>query len=412
VGKILSSGNHLLQLINHVLEMSKIEAGRMVLSDEPFDLHEAIGDVVAMMRPHVENKGLALSIEGVSALPRHVRSDVSRLRQILLNLLGNAVKFTDEGRVELRVRASETSHGIVLHFEVEDTGIGISPEDQARVFEPFEQMERGVASRGGTGLGVPISRELAVLMGGHLTLKSELGKGTTFVLQVLVQQSSFSEASRSRKRRGRVVGLADGERPPRILVVDDQEDNRSVLSELLSSVGVEVSDAVDGREAVDQFGRVNPDLVFMDVKMPVMDGVEASAQIRSHPRGAAVPIVMLSASVLNDDRSSVLQGGGTEFIPKPFREAEIWEALERNLGVRFLRMDTLRPPGASLAPTRGDVSKLGTDFVSRLREAVELGDIDRASELLRSVETTHADVVHGLRERLDGFDLEGLLDRL
>jgi CheY-like chemotaxis protein len=197
----------------------------------------------------------------------------------------------------------------------------------------------------------------------------------------------------------------------RVLVVDDQEDNRRVLAELLSSDGLEVVSAANGREALELFERARPDLVFMDVKMPVMDGVEATARIREHPLGRDLPIILLSASVFEDERSSVLGTGATAFLAKPIREAEVWAALGHHLGPG-LDAAPDEAAGQVRAPSRAEVTRLGSELVRALRAALELGDIDRASELLQGAEPEHPEVVAALRARLDAFDLDGLLDRL
>ena len=407
IGKILSSGYHLLELINNVLEMSKIEAGRAVVSAATFDLPATLASVDAMVRGAIEEKGVRFEIEGVERLPRHVRSDAGKIRQILLNLLGNAAKFTHSGTVTLRA-ASDGLDPIVLHFEVQDTGVGIAEEELERVFQPFEQTRSGLGSATGTGLGASISRDFARLLGGELTVKSEVGVGTTFTCQLRVQPGSEAEV-RGTAHQGYVEGLAPGQRSPTILVVDDEENNRALLRDLLGKASIVVVEAVDGAQAVELYAARQPDLVLMDVKMPVMDGVEATRKIRATELGARVPIVMLSASVLGEHRADVLEAGGNEFIGKPFMADVIWSALERHLGLVLVRSApaSLRAPAAR-EPDAREVSALGADTLQALRDAVELGYVGRIPAILASVGTEHRHVVAYLLKLAENLEVDAL----
>jgi signal transduction histidine kinase/FixJ family two-component response regulator len=409
LSKILVSGYHLLGLINNVLEMSKIEAGRMQVNSGVFDLHTAIEDVCSMVRRGIEDKGVRFEVEGASDLPRYVRSDAAKLRQILINLLGNAAKFTRKGAVVLRARARTEGSKVGLHFEVQDTGLGIAADELERVFEPFAQTRSGVAATTGTGLGAAISRDFARLLGGDLTVQSRLGAGTTFTLEIAVELGRSEDLERGVESLDRVVGLVPGQTKPAVLVVDDEENNRALLDELLAPAGIEVIQAADGLDAVEQFVRKQPDLVFMDVKMPVLDGVEATRRIRALERGAAVPIVMLSASVFHDDRASVLSTGGTEFIAKPFTEATIWSAVERHLGVELIRQRTGSAGDVEVAaPTPEQVAALGSDVLRALREAVDLGYVGRVPTILASVGAEHQRTVSSLSRLAAELEIETL----
>ena len=410
VGKILASGEHLLELVNNVLDMSKIEAGRMELRCAPFDLHEAIRDVDAMIRVRAENKALRLEIAGVSSLPRYVRSDVAKFRQMLLNLLGNAVKFTSAGQVSLRVESCASARGAFLTLTVADTGMGIAADELHRVFEPFGQTESGIASRSGTGLGMPITRDFARMLGGDLSVTSVPGQGTTFVLTLDLELAAFSELVHRSSSRAGPVRLTPGKPAPKILVVDDEEDNRVVLAELLSGAGLTVITAVDGLDALDRFDADRPDFVFMDVKMPRMDGIEAIRRMRQRPNGATVPIVALSASVYEQESGLVLGQGASGFIAKPFHEERIWEVLGGELGLPFAALagDGETAAGSS-EPSDADVAALGAESLSALRAALENGDIDQAGELLSSLAAHHGLVVSAFRRRLDAFDIAGAL---
>jgi two-component system sensor histidine kinase/response regulator len=362
-----------------------------------------------MIRVRAESKSLQLEIEGVAGLPRYVRSDVAKFRQMLLNLLGNAVKFTREGRVSLRAESRPSERGALLTLTVEDTGVGIAADELDRVFEPFGQTESGLASRSGTGLGMPITRDFARMLGGDLTVASVLGRGTTFVLTLDVRLGAFSELVHRSSPRAGPVQLVPGQPAPKILVVDDEEDNRVVLAELLASAGLAVVVAVDGLDALERFVAEKPDFVFMDVKMPRMDGIEAIRRIRERPDGAKVPIVALSASVYEQESGPVLSQGANAFVAKPFHEQRIWEVLEAELGVSFAVQSGEGEGPALRELGRDDVAALGAESLAALRVALENGDVDRAGELLSALGERHAKVVSAFRRRLAEFDIQGAL---
>jgi CheY-like chemotaxis protein len=332
------------------------------------------------------------------------------LRQILFNVVGNAVKFTPHGTITVRMAAHELGDRWRLEFSVEDTGVGIASNELSRVFEPFEQTGSGVAAGTGTGLGVPISREIARCLGGDLRIRSELGMGTVVDVDVVVEASSWAEVSGGKVDSRRVVPLSAGATRPVILVVDDQEDNRLVLEELLTSVGFGVQNASDGQSAIDSFREARPDFVFMDLKMPGIGGAEAARRIRLLDGGATVPIVILSASVFDAEQVSKDTLGCDAFIRKPFREQEIWDVLERHLGIELSFKSSNR--SVELDPEEVDLSHLGQESRLELRAALEQGDLDRAAELLDALDAGHSTVVQSLRRQLTSFDLDGLLARL
>ena len=409
LAKMLASGQHLLALINNVLEMSKIEAGRMVLSAAAFDLHAAIADVDAMVRHGIEHKGLTFAIECAPALPRYVRGDAPKLRQVLLNLLGNATKFTHHGGVSLRAGAQLDGRQLILRCEVQDSGEGIAAEELAQVFEPFEQSASGLRAQTGTGLGVPISRTIARMMGGDLTVRSAVGVGTTFVLEARMELASVAEVPPGVRQDERVVGLAPGQKTPRVLVVDDEPDNRLALSELLQGVGIEVVEAENGAVAVQCCAELALDLVFMDMKMPVLDGLEATRRIRAGVRGAQLPIVMLSASVLDGERASALRTQADAFIAKPFSAAQIWRALEQYAAVVLLREGSPASDGSTAPLTRAQVAALGPVTVSALRDALETGYLDRVPAVLAGAGQEHAPVVAAVSKLAADFEIETLI---
>ena len=314
LGIINRSGEHLLALINDVLEMSKIEAGRVTLQEKSFDLYHLLDSLEEMFGLRAKDRGLALSFERAENVPQYVRTDEGKLRQVLSNLLGNAVKFTQEGGITLRVGSGEygvrtstllaTSYSI-LHFEVQDTGPGIAPEELATVFDPFVQATSGQRSQEGTGLGLSISRQFVRLMGGDLTVSSELGQGSLFKFDVQVGLADAAKVQAARPTR-RVLGLEPNQAIYRLLVAEDKETNRQLLVKLLKSLGFEVQEAVNGQEAIEVWERWEPHLIWMDMRMPVMDGHRATRWIKATPKGQATVIIALTATAFEEDREKIL----------------------------------------------------------------------------------------------------------
>ncbi len=340
------SGMHLLTLINDVLEMSKIEAGRTVLVEQNFDLQRMLGELETMFSLRAADKCLTLRFQCAADVPRYIRTDERKLRQVLINLLGNAVKFTKEGSVALRVaRVAAANDTQVLRFQVEDTGPGIRAEDLQQIFNPFVQTPGGPEFTEGTGLGLPISREFVHLMGGEITVESHAGEGSCFTFEVRAGLVEIYEAGEEIAPR-EVLSLQPGQQAPdggpyRLLVVEDREANRQLLVKLLTSLGAPpqgfvVREAVNGVEAVEIWETWRPHLVWMDMRMPVMDGYEATRRIKAAPGGQETIIIALTASAFEEDRVEMLDWGCDDFVRKPFRNAEVFDKLAQHLGVRYI----------------------------------------------------------------------------
>ncbi|MET0106535.1 MAG: transporter substrate-binding domain-containing protein, partial [Sedimenticola sp.] len=304
------SGHHLLQLINDVLDMSKIEAGKIGLEMENIDLGALIRDVLDMMRERAEQKGLQLIFDQSSDFPRFVRGDGPKIRQILINLLSNGIKFTDFGGVTLRLKAKNGVPGqITLQGEVQDSGQGIAPEDMDRIFLPFEQLVSS-AEQKGTGLGLAITRQFVELMDGEISAQSRPGKGSTFSFHIQVEPGSEEEAFVSEQRESsRVIGLAEPVQEWRILIAEDQPENQALLQQLLKQVGFRVRVAEDGKKAVQIYQQWHPHFIWMDRRMPRMDGLAATRKIRQLPGGDKVIIAALTASVFLEQRNEVMEAG-------------------------------------------------------------------------------------------------------
>jgi signal transduction histidine kinase/DNA-binding response OmpR family regulator len=329
------SGEHLLTLINDVLDVAKIEAGRMAIATAPCDLSMLVRNVADMMRARAEQKQLKLLVLEAPGFSWLVNADAPKLRQILINLLGNAIKFTAEGSITLRLDAQNgaSADRVSVGFEVEDTGVGIPPEDQARVFNAFEQAAN-TGSQRGTGLGLAITKQFVALMGGAIELESARSKGSRFRVTIPFEIARDAPA-KAAERIGKVVGLEPGQPEYRILIAEDHEESRAMLERTLRGAGFRVRTAEDGAAAVELFSDWQPHFVFMDLGMPVIGGIEAVERIRQLPGGAEARIAAVTASVFESECERVLASGMQDFVRKPYRPEEVFDCLARHLDLRF-----------------------------------------------------------------------------
>jgi PAS domain S-box-containing protein len=429
LGIINRSGEHLLALINDVLEMSKIEAGRVTLQETGFDLYGLLDTLEEMFKLRAEEKGLRLGLRRAGDVPRYIVADEGKLRQVLSNLLGNAVKFTREGGVVLRTSVLSPSVPCppgreILRFEVEDTGPGIAPEDLEVIFEPFVQAagedDRVPArAREGTGLGLSISRQFVRLMGGDITASSELGQGSLFQFEVQVGVAAAARAAAAGPGR-RVVALAPDQRaadgrPYRLLVVEDKETNRRLLVQLLESLGFEVEEAANGQEALEAWARWQPHLIWMDMRMPVMDGHEATQQIKALPKGHDTVIIALTATAFEEDREQILLEGCDDFIRKPFRKEEIWDMLTKHLGVCFLfeeepaPLPPAKPEEPAPLPSVEAPAGLPTGWLTDLQQATTRGDLPLVLSLIDQIRGQDAALADALAELAENYGYRTIL---
>ncbi|MFP5208752.1 MAG: PAS domain S-box protein [Acidobacteriota bacterium] len=411
------SGEHLLALINDILEMSKIEAGRTVVNPVAFNLHDLIDDLAMMFKIRTQQKNLLFTVEMADDLPRFVLADVGKLRQILINLLGNAVKFTAQGGIALRMAAKKgDADSLRLITEVEDTGAGIAPEDLGKIFEYFEQAEAGVASESGTGLGLAISREFVRLMGGDITFTSQIGKGTLFHFEIDAREFA-GEIEKSARPSRRVFVLRPGQPTQRILVVDDKEENRRFVREMLQSAGFATREACNGLEAVKLFEEWQPNLILMDVRMPVMDGYEATRLIKATEKGYSTPIIAVSASVFDENREQVRQTGADDFIGKPFKQDELFQKLSHWLHIEYLDTeeeveDAGQIQTGAIDLTAASLSQLPQHLLDEMREALAGGYQDRLLTLIDQAESQDEQLARALRNLAIEFQYEKLFDLL
>ena len=431
VGIISRSGEHLLTLINNVLDLSKIEAGRTTLNQKNFDLHRLLNDVGDMFQFKAEEKGLQMSVEYSPDLPRYIHTDAVKLRQVLINLINNGLKFTEQGGVSLSVTrignrergmgnsdSSESNsipnsefripNSLTLHFAVEDTGAGIPPEDMETLFEAFVQTETGKQAQEGTGLGLPISRKFVRLMGGEMHVTSEVGEGTTFAFEIQTVEVEPAQIEENQPQR-RVLALEPGQPRYRILIVDDKPINRQLLVKLLNPLGFELREATNGREAVEVWDEFQPHLIWMDMRMPVMDGYEATQAIKSTTKGQATAVIALTASVLEEERAVVLSAGCNDFMRKPFKEADIFEAMHKHIGVRYI-YDEPTETGSSQSP--GDLQKaldsanlatLPSSLLKNLESAASFAEITKIDGYIDEIRQHDETVANALAALAQDF---------
>lgn len=410
---ISRSGRHLLSLINDVLVMSRIEAGRIVLDNRVFNLGAVVEDVAAMFRVRAQAKSLNFTVAGLESLPAWALGDEGKIRQILVNLLGNAVKFTQRGGVTLRVGAEPDDDGAFwLTAIVEDTGPGIAAEELSVLFKEFEQAAAGRRMQTGTGLGLAISRDFAQLMGGEITVRSEVDQGSTFILRAPLLIADAPDAPVARV--GPVVGLAPGVAPPTVLVADDVPANRHWLRDALAGLGLSAVEAADGQEAVDRWMETRCPIVLMDMRMPRMNGREAIARIRSEEGGGEVTILALTAAMFEEDRQALLQAGATDVLVKPISLDDLYERLERLAGVRFLRGGSGEDDADAAVEGAVEVihTRLPAELAAELRAAALAGNSALLADLLGTMGPEHAADAALMGTMVERYDYDGILRSL
>lgn len=406
------SGEYLLTLINDILEIAKIESGKLQLQIAPFDLGAMIRDIQEMMRVRAEQKGLWLVFDQSSEFPRYIKGDEARLRQILINLVGNAVKFTEKGGVTIRmgVKTNARSH---LLIDVEDTGPGIDLEDQQRLFRPFVQLSRD-SMKGGTGLGLTIARQFAQLMGGDIALFSEPSKGSLFQVNLPLSLADEDEVRRmSKDIHGEVVGIVPGQKSYRILIVEDQYENQLLLVQLMEQIGFETRTADNGEQAIQIFQNWHPDLIWMDRTMPIMDGIEATKEIRKLPGGDKVKIVAVTASAFVEQQPVLLEAGMDDMLYKPYRFNEIYECMARQLGIQFLyRSPEADDKAEPKILTSKQLSVLPEHLRTALKEALISLNRQHIDEIMAQIGDIDGGLQATLMRLVDDFNYPQILDIL
>ncbi len=421
------SGTHLLGLINDVLEMSKIEAGRATLNIGKFDLHQLLKGVEDMFRLKAEEKGLRLAFFLAEDVPHYIQADEGKLRQVLINLLGNAVKFTPAGSVILRVNRAESKYDSppppLLHFEVEDTGPGIAPDETETLFDAFVQTETGRQSMEGTGLGLPISQQFVRMMGGEITAVSPVsalqsgvqatGKtrpGALFKFDIKTRPANNADLQPTEERR-QVVGLKPGQPAYRLLIVEDRWENQQLLIKLLEPLGFKIKVANNGIEGVETWQKWKPHLVWMDMRMPEMDGYEATKRIKETSQGQKTVIIALTASAMEWQRTNMLTVGCDGYIRKPFRTSEIFGAMAEFLGIQYIYKEEKEGKAATsarekrdqLARITAELAQLPPKWVSDLQQAVIEINLDRVNNIIEQIAQENQHLAQTLDELAQNF---------
>ncbi len=404
------SGSYLLSLINNILDLSKIEADKTTLNIQDFSIHSLLNELREMIQLRANKAGLSLVFDCSSEVPPYICADDIKLQQILINLLSNAIKFTQQGEIILKVGCSSPSISpLRLHFSVQDSGVGITPEELPKIFEPFNQAEAGRELQEGTGLGLTISRKFVQLMGGEILVTSELGKGTTFQFQIPVQQGQGLVEPKVTNHQ-KILGLAPGQPQYKILVVDDIEVNRKLLVKILSPLGFQVQEAKNGKEAIALWESWQPQLIWMDLRMPIMDGYTATKQIRANTQGGKTIIIALTADVRQDNRATVLAAGCDDFYTKPFKEETIFAALSQHLGVGYIYAEE---PATSLelerVLTTGDFASMPPEWLQRVYEACLVGNFDLVIELTTEIPASASFFAKALEELADQCQSEAIV---
>jgi signal transduction histidine kinase/DNA-binding response OmpR family regulator len=411
---INQSGEHLLGLINDVLDMAKIEAGQTTAENTVIDIHKMMQNIAELLRQRAEAKGLTLILEMAEKLPNIVLADEGKLRQVVINLIGNAIKFTQQGGVTLCLasRPLNESSRFILIIEVEDSGDGIAEKDQQNIFEPFVQLKK--SDQKGTGLGLSITRQFVELMGGTIHVDSELGKGSTFRVEMPMEQSDASVELAAKAREMRLAYLAPGQPEYRILIVEDQEENWLLLSKLLEQAGFQVRVAKNGAEGVEAFQSWRPHFIWMDWRMPVMDGLEATSRIRALDGGHNVKIAALSASVFNEEREKLLTAGADDFVLKPVQFNRIYDCMTKHLGVRFIYDETKLPPDTALSGDLdcGPLEVLPDSLRTELAEALVSLDTGRITESIQRVAELNPVLGSALEHHAGEFQYTAILRAL
>ncbi|PZO37792.1 MAG: hybrid sensor histidine kinase/response regulator [Pseudanabaena frigida] len=407
------SGKHLLELINDILDLSKIESGQMKLNLSDFDLDNLLTSIEELFQVQAQSKDLKLIVERDPTLPKFVHTDEKKLYQVLVNLLGNAIKFTNQGSVIVRVRQQgiATLKQAQLLFEIEDTGVGIAPTEIDSLFKAFVQAQAGNKLNQGTGLDLAISQRFIQLMGSHIQVQSTLDRGSIFYFGLGVKLPQNIPLAYESFRQ-RVIGLAPGQPTYRILVVEDIEENRLLLVKLMTSVGFEVREATNGVEALSLWESWSPHLIWMDLRMPVMDGYTTIKRIREHPNGQETIIIALTASVFEDEREKVMIAGCNDFTSKPVQERIIFDKLARYLGVKYIYKSLGQNQKKQLVETLSseDLATMSAQWLEQMYQAAYYLDTEVMNELIKEIPASKPNLSKALIDSINNFNSDQIME--
>jgi signal transduction histidine kinase/ligand-binding sensor domain-containing protein/CheY-like chemotaxis protein len=404
------SGEHLLDMVGDILSLSRIEAGRVELDEEPLDPRRMLEDIGRIFQSRAEGKGLRLSLDLADDLPPYLLGDAGKLRQILINLLDNAIKFTQQGEVWLRARTGAMEGNpdrVMLQLQVEDSGPGIPQDDLDQIFDTFVRFENAPHTQRGAGLGLSISKSLVEMMGGEIAVESEVGQGSLFKVNIPMPLTDMEAGLPDEIHVPEVIGLQAGQVDWRILVVDDNRENLLLLTNLLAQAGFTPQEAEHGAEAVAKFQEWRPHFIWMDVRMPVMDGYQATKKIRALPGGEKVKIVAVTASVLEEPRGEILDAGCDDVVLKPFRDQEIFDAMARELGVEYIYRDRTEAPAqpAGIQLSAQMLADLPPEQLGELRQTTLVMDREATLEVIERIEAHAPQTAANLRALVENFQM-------
>ena len=413
------SAEHLLTLINQVLDLSKIEAGKAILHVNEFNFHALLEEVVDLFAFQAKEKGLQLHFELAPQIPQWIQTDEIKLRQILLNLLGNAVKFTDAGFITLRValkpdapdRCAKDSTAPPLYFEINDSGPGILPEEMDTLFEAFVQTASGQKNREGTGLGLAISQKFVQLLGGTLEVASTLGRGTTFSFHIPYTPVS-NQALHQLVSERRVVALAPDQPQRRMLIVDDNRENCQLLTKFLCPLGFVVQEAQHGAEACALAESTPFDLIWIELLLPDLNGYELLKRLKTLAVNGKPRLIALTTSPFEEDRPTAIAAGFDDFLRKPFKEAEIFELLDRHLGVRFIYQDEAAHLQRGVPTAVTDLSPVTPELRERLAFSARIADMQNMLDVIKEIRISQPLIAEGLGRLTQDFQYTQILDLL
>lgn len=409
-GIIIRSGEHLINLINNVLDIAKIESGKIQLEEKPTNIKQLLVELQSILFVKANEKNLTFKLEIANDFIVAGNIDGAKLRQVLINLIGNAIKFTSTGGIIIRAynKAEATDGKTMLSFEVEDTGVGILEADQHRIFQSYVQLPNQPEYEKGTGLGLAICKQNVELMGGTICVKSEVGKGSVFHFEIPVL--AIHDAVLTAKISHRVIGVKPGQERKTILIVEDQLENRLLLIKTLEPIDFKIVCKYNGLEAVEYCEQNTPDLIFMDMRMPVMDGMEATRVLRSKDKTRNIKIVALTAHALDDERKEMIDAGCDDFIRKPFHENEIFEAIGKLLNVKFLYENNMPEKEITIGNLDEAVEQIPEKDRLALTNAAIMLNTNECKKIIENIKELTPLAVHSLLMLLENYEYQKLID--
>lgn len=405
---ITSSGEHLLELINNVLDISKIEAGYIQLHHTNFNVHLFLEDIIAMFNHRIVNSFPVLLLEIDNTLPKYIDTDEGKLRQIIINLMGNAIKFTPQGNITLQASMNRDNGTLVI--EVKDTGIGITEDKQEKIFDAFTQSGQTVHDSEGTGLGLTISRKFAHLLDGDISVVSHPGKGSKFTLNIKVQIPQ-NLTLQDEKLHKQIIGLVPTMEPPHVLVIDDIPTNREVLIKQLQFIGFVPSGASGGMEALKMLESWQPDLILLDRVMPGIDGIEVAKRIKANPDLKHIPIIFVSASTMDNERREAFAAGADGFISKPINYPELFNVIQEYLDIEYQYAEDLNLEHRH-TPTRlkgEDLEGLSEEWLEQFTKAVRLGDTHEMLSMVKTLPDKQTKIKEKITDCIHDFEYKALI---